>query len=584
MLDLLQRLLVPRRFFEGPALERQRSMLIQLLSAAGIGALAFYFIDRPNYDHIANLWGAAGYFVLLALVMAGMPYLWTVNAYLLWTLLYLAYLSVMTGGIFSPVMVWLTIAVMPSILLIDQMIALSWVLGVMAVNGFLLLAGRNGWIDNTAHMTDREIAWALASQLCVTAIAMYVVYIAEFLNRQQLADMNSSNAELEKTHQALMRAQEHKVEFLASIGHELRTPMNAILGLNGLLRSDLAADPHDVEIVDHIRRSTEQLLQLVNDVLDFSQLQAGRITLQEEDFDLRQTLGEALAPYVSQAQEKGIQLTLDVQAPESLWVNGDRQRLLQVLSNLLANALKFTPAGSIQLRVKSEDRYLLFEVQDTGIGIAADRQKQVFLGFEHADIETNRQYGGTGLGLAICERLVSLQGGTMGLTSQQGRGSVFWFQLPLRRASAQAVKAAADVAQLLEMRDLKILLVDDNDVNLIVARMLLNKCLPRATVVEVSSAAIALDKLRTQPIDIVLMDVIMPEMDGLQATQVIRQTFEPPVSDIPVLALTASANPVDQASCLDAGMNDVVVKPLDERELIGKISKAMAQRVQRGSA
>ena len=188
------------------------------------------------------------------------------------------------------------------------------------------------------------------------------------------------------------------------------------------------------------------------------------------------------------------------------------------------------------------------------------------------------------IGLAICERLVSLQGGTMGLTSQQGRGSVFWFQLPLRRASAQAVKAAADVAQLLEMRDLEILLVDDNDVNLIVARMLLNKCLPRATVVEVSSAAMALDKLRTQPIDIVLMDVIMPEMDGLQATQVIRQTCEPPVSDIPVLALTASANPVDQASCLDAGMNDVVVKPLDERELIGKISKAMAQRVQRGSA
>jgi signal transduction histidine kinase/ActR/RegA family two-component response regulator len=584
MVDLLQSLLVPRRFFEGSAAERQRSMLVQLLVVAGIAALIFYFIHSTNNDPINNVWGAVGYFVLLALFMAGLPYLWTVNAYLLWTLLYLAYVSVMTGGIYSPVMVWMTIAVMPGILLLDQVIAFSWVLGAIAVNAFLLLAGRYGWIDNTADMANRDIAWALSSQLCVIGVAMYVVYIAEYLNRKQLAHIDSSNAELEKTHQALMRAQEHKVEFLASIGHELRTPMNAILGLNGLLRSDLAADPQDVEIVDHIRRSTEQLLQLVNDVLDFSQLQAGRITLQEEDFDLRETLGEALSAFTSQAHDKGVRLTLDMQTTESLWVMGDRQRLLQVLSNLLANALKFTSAGSIQVRVKSEERGFLFEVQDTGIGIAADRQKQIFLGFEHADVETNRQYGGTGLGLAICERLVSLQGGTLGLTSEQGLGSVFWFQLPLRRASAQAVKAAADVANLLANRDLKILLVDDNDVNLIVARMLLNKCLPSATVVEVSSAAVAIEKLRTQPIDIVLMDVIMPEMDGMQATQAIRQTFEPPVSDIPVLALTASANPVDQASCLDAGMNDVLLKPLDERELLLKISRSLAAHTQRVGA
>ncbi len=584
MLKLLQSWLLPTRFFEGPAAERQRSMLIQLLLAAGIAALIFYFIDRPNYDHIANLWGAAGYFVLLLLLIVGLPYLWTVNAYLLWTLFYLAYVSVVTGGVHSPVMVWMTIAVMPAILLMNQAIAFSWVLGAMAVNGLLLLAGRYGWLDTTAHMTHRDVAWAMSSQLCVIGIAMYVVYIAEYLNRKQLADMERSNAELEKTHQALLRAQEHKVEFLASIGHELRTPMNAILGLNGLLRSDLAADPHDVEVVDHIRRSTEQLLQLVNDVLDFSQLQAGRITWHEEEFALRETLRQVLANFEAPAQEKGIQLTLDVQAPDNLWVMGDRQRLMQVLSNLLANALKFTPTGSIQVRVNSQADGLLFEVQDTGIGIATDRQQQIFLGFEYADIETNRQYGGTGLGLAICERLVSLQGGTIGLTSELGLGSRFWFQLPLRLASPQAAKAADDITQLQANRDLKILLVDDNDVNLIVARMLLNKCLPSATVVEVSSAALALEKLRTQPLNIVLMDVIMPEMDGMQATQVIRHSFASPLSDIPVLALTASANPVDQAKCLEAGMNDVLLKPLDERELMGKISKALALHAQRGRA
>ena len=582
MHDLLQSWLVPRRFFEGLASERQRSMLVRLLWAAGTAALIFYMVDRPNYGHLTNLWGAAGYFVLLVLLRAGLPYRWTVNAYLLWTLMYLAYLSVLTGGIYSPVMVWMTIAVMPAILLIDQDIAFRWVLGTVLVNALLLLAGRYDWVATTLHMTQGDMAWALTSQLCVMVIAMYVVYLADDLHRKQVADMDNSNAELEKTQQALMLAQQHKVEFLASISHELRTPMNAILGLNSLLRSDLSANADDVDIVDHIRSSTEQLLQLVNDVLDFSQLQAGRITLYEEEFDLRGALGEALAIYAPQAQEKGIRLTLDVQAPDNLWVTGDRQRLVQVLSNLLVNALKFTPTGSVQVRVISEEIGFLFEVQDTGIGIATDRQQQIFLGFEHADIETNRQYGGTGLGLAICERLVTLQGGTMGLTSKLGLGSKFWFRLPMRLAPVQAVHAAADVAQLLAKGDLKILLVDDNDVNLIVARMLLNKCLPQAKVVEVRSGALALEQLRTQVFDVVLMDVLMPEMDGMQTTQAIRHTLAAPVSDIPVLALTASANPADQVACLDAGMNDILLKPLDERELVAKISKAVAVFAQRG--
>ena len=584
MIKLLQSLLVPRRFFEGSASERQRSMLIQLLVITSISAFIFYFIDHRSHDQMINLWGAVGFFVLLLGLLAGAPYLWVVHANMLWTVLLVTYVPMLSGGIYSPAMVWMTICMMTGVWLLNQAQAFSWVLVAMVANGLLLAAGRYGWIDTTVQMAEESLVWTLANKLFVICFAMYVVYIAEYMHRKQTADMNRNNAELENTHQALLRAQEHKVEFLASIGHELRTPMNAILGFNGLLRSELAANAHDVEVVDHIRDSTEQLLQLVNDVLDFSQLQAGRITLHEEDFALREALQEALASYQAAAQQKGVRLTLDVQAPDNVWVIGDRQRLVQVISNLLANALKFTPTGSIQVRVKSEDNGFLFEVQDTGIGIAADRQKEIFLGFEHADVETNRQYGGTGLGLAICERLVTLQGGTMGLASKLRIGSMFWFRLPLRRASAQAVKAAADVAQLVANSQLKILLVDDNDVNLIVARMLLNKSLPKATVIEASSASAALEKLRTEPIDVVLMDVIMPEMDGMQATQAIRQGFASPVSDIPVLALTASANPVDQARCFDAGMNDVLLKPLDERELIGKISKALAAHAQRGQA
>jgi CheY-like chemotaxis protein len=404
------------------------------------------------------------------------------------------------------------------------------------------------------------------------------------MHRSQVAKMDQSNAELEQTHQALLRAQAHKDEFIASVGHELRTPMNAILGLNGILRTELSARDEDAQVVDHIRRSTEQLLQVVNDILDFSQLQAGRLTLREDEFSLREVMAETLSTLDAKAHAKGIALHLETSAVHSMWVKGDRQRLVQVLKNLLDNAFKFTAVGSIHVRAQAVGGGVLFEVQDTGIGIAVDRQKQIFHGFEHADVQTNRQYGGTGLGLSICERLVSLQGGTIGVSSVQGQGARFWFQLPMRSVAVQEAKAAAEMARMLIDKPLQILLVDDNAVNLLVARMMLKKCFPKASIVEASSGPIALEKLHTQTFDLVLMDMVMPDMDGMQVTQTLRQTFAPPVCHIPVLALTASANPVDQDRCLASGMNDVLHKPLDEQQLITKISAALAAHAARSLA
>jgi CheY-like chemotaxis protein len=267
-----------------------------------------------------------------------------------------------------------------------------------------------------------------------------------------------------------------------------------------------------------------------------------------------------------------------------LWVKADRQRLLQVLKNLLDNAIKFTAQGSIQIRAQSVGGGVLFEVQDSGIGIAVDRQKQIFAGFEYADVQTNRQYGGTGLGLSICERLVSLQGGTLGVSSVQGQGARFWFLLPLRSIAVEEAQAAADMARQLADQPFQILLVDDNAVNLLVARMMLKKCFPKVEIVEASSGAMALDMLRTQHFDLTLMDMVMPEMDGMQATERLRQDFDAPICHMPVLALTASANPIDHDRCLASGMNDVLHKPLDEQQLISKISNALVQHAQKAQA
>jgi signal transduction histidine kinase/ActR/RegA family two-component response regulator len=462
------------------------------------------------------------------------------------------------------------------VLLLDRLPALFWVLVVFIANLLLLLISQSGWVNSYINMANDAMGWTIANKLFVIGLAMYVVFVTERMHRSQTVEMDESNSELERTHQALIRAQAHKDEFIASVGHELRTPMNAILGLNGILRTELAGKPEDAAVVDLIRGSTEQLLQVVNDILDFSQLQAGRLALREEEFAVRETVGAVLVSYEEKAQAKKITLHLQASSVHNMWVKGDRQRLVQVLNNLLDNAIKFTPQGEIVLRVQAVGGGVLFEVQDTGIGIASDRQQQIFKGFEHADVQTNRQYGGTGLGLSICERLVTLQGGTIGVSSVSGQGSRFWFQLPLRSIAVKEAQAAAEVARMLVDKPIQILLVDDNAVNLLVARMLLKKCFPKADITEASSGAIALEKLKTQPFDLVLMDMVMPEMDGMEVTRILRRDLPSPVRHVPVLALTASANPVDQDRCLASGMNDVLHKPLDEPQLISKISNALA--------
>lgn len=584
MLQALQNIVLPESIFKGSHDDRRRSLLKYILLLVGACSLPFYFIYHPDYDHTANLIGTAGFWSLLLLLLLRVPYLLIAHATLLWSITYVAYLASMTGGINSPVLVWITAATLPAVLLLSRVAALSWVIVAFSTNMILLIISKYGLVNSDINMANEVMAWTVANKLFVSGLAMYVVFVTERMHRIQVAEMDQSNAELEKTHQALLRAQAHKDEFIAAVGHELRTPMNAILGLNGILRTELSANAEDAKVVDHIRRSTEQLLQVVNDILDFSQLQAGRLSLYEDEFALRETLAKLLSDYESKTQIKGLTIHLEAAAVHHMWVKGDRQRLLQVLRNLLDNALKFTASGRIDVRAQPVGGGVLFEVQDTGIGIAADRQKQIFNGFEHADVQTNRQYGGTGLGLSICERLVSLQGGTIGVSSVQGKGSRFWFQLPLRSVAMKEARAAAEMMRILADKPIQVLLVDDNAVNLLVARMMLKKCFPKANIVEASSGADALEKLKAQVFDLALMDMIMPEMDGMQVTQALRTTFPEPICDIPILALTASANPVDHDRCLASGMNDVVNKPLDEQQLMAKISNALSSHALRSHA
>ena len=552
--------------------QRRTWLLRVCLSALVASSLLFYGLYQPAYDHHIHLLAAVLYLVLLGALQWGAFYVPIAHLGFLISILHIGLVASQSGGINSVTMVWMTVVTLPATLLLSRLAAIFWGTAALLATWFMLALTKAGVLDNMATMSNDIMAWTLVNKVLVACMAMGVVWLAERMHSQQVMQIDKSNLALEETHRALRQAQAHKDEFIASVGHELRTPMNAILGLNGILRTELSAKAEDAEIVDHIRRSTEQLLRVVNDILDFSQLQAGQLSLRDDRFELSETVQSVLDLFAEKAQAKGLDMRLEDSMVQGMWVQGDRQRLIQVLKNLIDNAVKFTARGHVVVRVKSVGMGVLFEVEDSGIGIAANRQQQVFNRFEHADSQTNRQYGGTGLGLSLCERLVSLQGGHIGVSSVLGHGTTFWFELPLSMTAADDPFVVQQLDKLMGHR-LRILLVDDNAVNLMVARLMLKKRLPRAEITEANGGAVALDLLREQTFDLVLMDMVMPDIDGLQATQILRENFPKPVCDVPVLGLTASSNPVDRDRCLDAGMNEVLHKPLDETQLVAQLSR-----------
>lgn len=552
--------------------QRRTWFLRACLLALMITSLVFYGLYQPEYDHRIHLVAAVLYLVLMAALRWGAFYVPIAHLGFLISISHIVLVVGQSGGINSVTMVWMTVVTLPATLLLSRVVAIFWGVVALLVTWLILALTHAGVMGSMAIMSNDIMAWALVNKVLVACMAMGVVWLAERMHSQQVMQIDKSNLALEETHRALRQAQAHKDEFIASVGHELRTPMNAILGLNGILRSELSASSEDAEIVDHIRQSTEQLLRVVNDILDFSQLQAGHLSLREDRFELSETVQSVLDLLAEKAHTKGLELRLEDSPVVGMWVQGDRQRLIQVLRNLLDNAVKFTTSGHVVVRVKSVGLGVLFEVEDSGIGIAANRQQQVFNRFEHADSQTNRQYGGTGLGLSICERLVSLQGGRIGVSSVPGYGTTFWFELPLSMTAADDPSGVQRLDKLIGHR-LRILLVDDNAVNLMVARLMLRKFLPQAVITEANCGAVALDLLREQSFDLVLMDMVMPDIDGVQATRILRKNFPKPVCDVPVLGLTASTNPVDRDQCLAAGMDEILDKPLDEVQLLAQLSR-----------
>ncbi len=362
--------------------------------------------------------------------------------------------------------------------------------------------------------------------------------------------------------QYALAASEAKSQFLSNMSHEIRTPMNAIVGMADLLVIEDLNDRQRSYVSD-IQTSATSLLGIINDILDFSKIEAGKLQLAPVDYDITQLLHNIESMFMFTAQKKGIFFEMNLRQELPACLLGDDIRLRQALVNILGNAVKFTREGGVRLTVEMAADWLYFEISDTGIGMREEDIPRIFNEFDQLDIRNNRAITGTGLGLAITQNLISMMGGTIRVESEYGKGTTFFVGIPMILGHAENLPTPEKAWKPVYAPQAEILVVDDNEVNLNVVAGLLQ--LSGIACDTVLSGQAAIDKVKAKQYDLVFMDHMMPEMDGIEATRILRQSHSK--EELPIVALTANAIEGVRETLLDAQMNDYLSKPLDKTRL-----------------
>ena len=558
-------------------LRENRSRYVAQVLLLGCAAV---FISQLNMSHPA----ARQMSLLVCALLLGL--LWalvrglSVNAVVLigtgLGTLYLAMSSWVEGGIYSSTLVWLPLLALAVFYVIRPRAGLvgMWLMVVLVL---LLAAASWRWAGQLPQLPVAELsALSLADDFFATLAFFLLPALYQRALDRQLNDLHQRQHALRARHAEIAQAVQMREHFLASVSHELRTPMNAILGLNSLLLEQVHDKPQAQRVLQYTQQSADHLMTVINDVLDYSQFSSGQLRARAEVFELPLTVRAAFELFTPQVDNRTLDYRCEIDPEVPHWVRTDRHRLMQVLVNLLGNAIKFTHQGSVQLRLRAHEGGVTFSVSDTGIGMTPAQQASIFERFGQAHAQIQSQYGGNGLGLTISQRLVQLLGGTLQVHSQAGVGSRFELWLPLQAVPAPAPAPAAPHAVLAAAAPSAhcFLVVDDHPVNRLLVRQALLQHWPGCAVHECADGAQALQWLAEGGrCTLVLMDMVMPGMDGTEATQRLRA--HPDWRHIPVLGLTANVNPQDLARFEAAGLNGLLFKPFELAQLRAQIERLL---------
>lgn len=537
------------------------------------------YVGISPYQNASPIFLSMAVFLLLLLILLnyGLPMKWAVHIGTSVGAMVLFYGAWSAGGVFSPRLAWLMILPLTPFYVMGRKAGTFWLVMVWLMHLIMAVCNHYGLLpDFEQGLRHAPSSWV--TYTLVTGVLIIVPLIYDKMHLKALEKSLLYQRELVAKRQELEQTLQMREHFIATVSHELRTPMNAILGFNSLLLTRVKDKPKALKVLNHTRQSADHLMTVINDILDYSQLQAGHLIIQPETFELRHVAEHAFELFWPRVKSMKLDYRIEMDAALPQWVHTDRHRLMQVLVNLLGNALKFTHQGSVVLKLQWQNPGVVFAVEDTGIGIAKERQAQIFKRFSQAEGDIQSRYGGNGLGLAISQKLAHLLGGEIGFESEPGQGSRFWLRLPLEAAKPpeqkpNLVKAAVQTRH----KPWSFLIVDDHPLNRLLVKQVLQNAWPHSTILEAVDGQKALDTLREQTVDLILMDMVMPLMDGIVATSALRQTFAAPQNALPVLGMTANVNPLDLERFKAAGLSDVMLKPFEPEVLCGKIDQLLSR-------